>query len=177
MLQASSQLRGPVAGGSGGLHQLTEQLLRLGEAAEDQVHLGETLGQDGPPRVIQGKQGSGSGHEVLRRSLVEAGQRTLGGVPEPLAGSNGQRRSSGTFHCARPLVLDGLLEVVADELVELGRRVRALGLEPVPEPLVQVGAVLAGHALVGGQLDQRVQEPEGPWLTCASSCLRSSSSK
>src|SRR5206468_7461284 len=45
------------------------------------------------------------------------------------------------------------------DLVELLRR-RRIGLQPVCEPFVESGAVLAGHALVGGELDEHVPEAE-----------------
>ena len=72
---------------------------------------------------------------------------------------------------ARPAVVDGaellvvavrLLEVVAEDLLELGRPASpATSLEPVGEALVQLGPQLLRRARVGGVADEDVAEAEG----------------
>ena len=54
----------------------------------------------------------------------------------------------------------GLLEVVAQDLLELGEAVGRPALQPAGEPLVHLGASLLGGAGVGGVADQDVAEPE-----------------
>ena len=49
-----------------------------------------------------------------------------------------------------------VLEVVADDRLELDHPLRVAALEPVRDPLVQVGAVLLRERLVGGVADQHV---------------------
>ena len=54
----------------------------------------------------------------------------------------------------------GLLEMPADELLDLCDPLSCLVFQPVREPLVELGAVLVGEAGVGGQLDEDVAESE-----------------
>jgi len=54
----------------------------------------------------------------------------------------------------------GLLEVPADELLELCDPLCCLAFQPVREPLVELGAVLVGEAAVRDQLDEDVAEAE-----------------
>ena len=54
----------------------------------------------------------------------------------------------------------GLLEMVPDELIDLGEFGTAL-FEPVGKPLVQLGPCLLRQRVVGCVADQQVAEPEG----------------
>ena len=55
---------------------------------------------------------------------------------------------------------DGALEVVAEQLIG-DRDRRPVPAQPVREALVQLGAQLLGHAVVGAVADQLVAEAEG----------------
>ena len=57
------------------------------------------------------------------------------------------------------LVVERLLEVVADDLVQLDQVARRAA-QPVGEPLVQVGPGCLGQGVVGGVADQQVAEAE-----------------
>ena len=50
--------------------------------------------------------------------------------------------------------------MVAEDLLVFGDPVGGGAREPLGEPLVQVGALLLRHRLVGGVTDQQVAEPE-----------------
>src|SRR4029453_4485808 len=62
---------------------------------------------------------------------------------------------------ACPSVGHGLLEVVAEHLLDLWCRAGRRAVEPVREPLVQPGPIRAGDALIRRHPDQGVTEPEG----------------
>jgi hypothetical protein len=54
----------------------------------------------------------------------------------------------------------GLLEVIAEDLLVLARHLSCGRLDPVREPLVQLGPQPLGDAVVGRVTDQDVGEPE-----------------
>ena len=73
-------------------------------------------------------------------------------------------RSSGKLDVARPQLLsqdERLLEVVADELVELERRFVRRALEPLRVALVELGSQLLRHRRVRSLADEEVTEPIG----------------
>ena len=131
--------------------------------AERQARLGEALGDDGSPRVIRGEHRPGARQQMLCGGRVGPAQCALARVRQAIPGAHGERPD---FQSDRAALLDGLLQVISGDLVELGRRIGRLGLQPVGEPLVQSRAVLAGHALVRGLPDQPVTEPKAAIAAC-----------
>ena len=88
--------------------------------------------------------------------LVAPPERAAAGGREPLAGAFGQGRV-GLSELL--LVAGGLLEVVAEDLVQLDQLVSAL-LQPGGEALVQLGPGRFRERVVGGVADQQVAEAE-----------------
>ena len=88
--------------------------------------------------------------------VVAPPERAAAGGREPLAGAFGQGRV-GLSELL--LVAGGLLEVVAEDLVQLDQLLSAL-LEPVGEALVQLRPGRLRERVVGGVADQQVAEAE-----------------
>ena len=88
---------------------------------------------------------------------VAAPERAAAGDREPLTGALSQGRV-GLSELL--LVAGGLLEVVAEDLVELDQVGGAL-LQPVGEALVEVGTDCLRQRVVSGVADQQVAEAEG----------------
>jgi hypothetical protein len=121
-------------------------------------------------RLAQLEEGSRADGSV--RDLGGAGQEPLGdGEVPPFARSF--RRGDQAGGRRPPQVLHGLvgrtelgpvpirlLEVVAEDLLVFGQALAGRPLEPLREPLVEVGALLLGHRAVRGVADQEVAEAE-----------------
>ena len=90
-------------------------------------------------------------------ALVAAPERAPAGGREALAGALGAARRVGLPELG--LVAGGLLEVVAEDLVQLDQ-LGAVLLEPVGEALVQLGPGRLRQRVVGGVADQQVAEAE-----------------
>ena len=88
--------------------------------------------------------------------LVAAPERAAAGDGEPLASAVGQDRV-GLSQLL--LVAGGLLEVVAEDLVQLDQLLSAL-LQPAGEALVQLRPGRLRERVVGGVTDQQVAEAE-----------------
>ena len=88
--------------------------------------------------------------------FVAAPERTAAGGREPLASAF---RESRVGLSELLLVAGGLLEVVAEDLVQLGQLVSAL-CQPAGEALVQLRPRRLGESVVGGIADQEVAEAE-----------------
>ena len=90
------------------------------------------------------------------RKRVAPPPRASAGGSETLSGAHG-KRSIGLTELL--LVLDGLLKVVADDLVQLDE-VRRTPIEPLREPFVEFGTRRLRERLVSGVADQEVPETE-----------------
>ena len=149
-----------VRGGSQPL-RLVEHAPGLGQpAAFDQrgAQLGE---QRDPPRIVGGKQPGNPLEQADRRGQVAADKRPPSRRLEPLGRPGGERGGARVARSERDAVLEGLLEVVADDLLELAQPVRGRQLEPGGEALVQVGARVLRQRAIGGVADQDVTEAVG----------------
>ena len=101
----------------------------------------------------------------LERSLQEREGCTAVAAPESASAGRGQalRRplgEGGVGLAELRLVPGRLLEVVAEDLVQLDQALAVL-LQPVREPLVQLGAGRLGKRVVSGVADQQVAEAKG----------------
>ncbi len=149
-----------VRGGSQPL-RLVEHAPGLGQpAAFDQrgAELGE---QRGPPRIVGGEQPGNPLEQADRRGQVAADERPPSRRLEPLGRPGGERGGARVARSERDAVPEGLLEVVADDLLELAQPVLGRQLEPGGEALVQVGARVLRQRAIGGVADQDMTEAVG----------------
>ena len=102
-------------------------------------------------------------HRPAQPGLDEAGVpahgRPLAGGGVALPGPGGQLAGVVAGRVELAGVAERLVEVVADELVELAAPVLGLLLQPVGVALVQLGPPVVGQPLVGHGLDGCVAEP------------------
>ena len=98
------------------------------------------------------------GQEVHGGRDVVAAEGAAARGPEPLHGSPGQAARARVRRPELEAQPDGLLEVVADDLLDLGQPLGGVALHPVGEPLVEERAGLLRHRLVGDVADQSVPE-------------------
>src|SRR5690349_15117322 len=94
--------------------------------------------------------GRGSLEQVRRRRDVATRERTVAGAPEVLRRSKSELRDVPVTAPELRVVVKGLLEVVAGNLLELRRSLAGVLLEPAGETLVQRGANALGKCVVGG---------------------------
>ena len=149
-----------LSAGSGRSHGLVERGERHGWVEAAQAR---------PPDVVQG---AGSIRMTLGEEVGRVPEQGRGGpVVAPIRRSAGARRivpGSPEPQFAPGLVQRselreepvGLFQVVGEDLLELLDASLPDALEPVGEPLVQLGTERLGRGLVGGIADQLVAEPE-----------------
>ena len=110
---------------------------------------------------VAGREGHRPLEERHGRGPVAAPQRAVAGGLQPLRAARGERLGL----LAAPPELDQeavrLLEVVAEDLLELVHALAGRSLEPVREALVELGARLLRQRAVGGVPEQDVAELEG----------------
>ena len=111
-----------------------------------------------PFRVIRRKECRGAPEEVRRRRHVAAGERAPPGRGEAPRAVLADRASVVVERAELREVRPGLLEVVAEDLLELGAAVAVDLVGPGDEPLVEVGAAALEDAVVGGVADHDVLE-------------------
>jgi hypothetical protein len=92
---------------------------------------------------------------VLRRHEVLARERPAPGVGQ--APSRPVRELLGDVEPELAAVADGLLEVVAEDFVELDQLAAVL-FDPAGEPFVELGAGRLREGVVGGVADEKVAE-------------------
>ena len=95
-------------------------------------------------------------HQRGGGALVAAPERPAAGGGEPLSRPLGE---AVVRLPQLPPIAGGLLQVVAEHLVQLQER-RSVAFQPVGEALVQLGPKLLGHRPVDGVADEDVHEPE-----------------
>ncbi len=101
----------------------------------------------------------GTGDQARCRSGVAAANDcSASRRREPLPGAGRELHAARAQRAELLAVAMRLLEVVTDDLVELGRALAGAVLEPACEALVQVGPRLFRDAEVGGVADQDVPE-------------------
>ena len=97
--------------------------------------------------------------EVLRRPEVAAIPRPLAGRRQPVGRAPGHRPRVIVLGTELQTERVRLLQVIADELVEVGQP--GVGVEPLGEPLVELRPRLLRQHLIGGVAEQDVMEAEG----------------
>ena len=112
-----------------------------------------------PLRMIRWKQGCGAAEQVRRRRDVTASERAASGRREAASAVLADRAPAVVERAELREVAARLLEVVAEDLLELGATVAVHLVRPRDEPLVQVGAGALEDRVVGGVADHDVLEP------------------
>ena len=146
-----------VAAGARNGRGLRSELGSLGEV----TRLGEEVRADSlclAPRGRLGrKQLDHTAEEPLGSSRVAAITRSLGATGEPFGRPSGELRGDVVERPELGPVAVGLLEVVADDLVQLDQ-VGAVLLEPEGKSLVELGSNGLRQSLVGRVADQEMAE-------------------
>ncbi len=99
--------------------------------------------------------------EVARPFQFVAQRYALGRQVEGTGGVVGQPSGALVHGAQLAAVSEGLLQVVAQDLLVLAHPVTRGDGQPSREPLVQVRSLFLRHGLVGGVADQEVPEAEG----------------
>ena len=142
-----------------GLDRLREHRLGPAEVAARALHDAGVRHEPDALRVVGREQVHGARDEVQRGRSVAAGRRRVGPAsPSRSAARRGKRPSRRVEGSELGAVAVRLLEVVAEELVELEHAVAGALLEPGGVALVEVGPRLLRDRLVGGVADERVAE-------------------
>ena len=129
-------------------------MLGFGHQAELHLRLGEV-----EENVRHGLQADRATEQARRGESVAARERPTAGTHEPGRGSFGKHGLRFTGRRELGPVSVGTLQVVADDLVEVGSACGAI-LDPVGVTLVQIGARPFGHRFVRRVANEDVAEAE-----------------
>ena len=138
--------------------QLVDQLAEPFRVTAEQPGVDEV--RDETPTMRAGrKQSDGTTEQVPRGVMILPLERRLAGGTKPLGRPQREILRARVGRVELSEVASGLLEVVADDLVQL-QQLAVCG-EPIGEALVQLGANGLGQRLVGGIPDQQMPETVG----------------
>ena len=139
------------------------QSLEVARLHQRERQMGEEFRSDG---ILFGHQRDRAGEEAHRRRHVLANERTATGGPETLRGGSPHGRDAVADRPELRKRSVRRLEVIADDLLDLGRPFLLAALDPPREALVQLRPPGFRDLLVRGVADEDVREAEGVLLDC-----------
>ena len=152
------------------LQRLLVDLSRLRVVGGSLQRLADRGQQLQPPARGRGQQRSGALEQADRRGVLARAHRPPARGGKVIRGALRERERALVDLAQVGAVAVGALEVVAEDRLDLDHAVGVALLQPVGEPLVQLGAVLFGDRLVGRVAHEDVAEGEaglaleGGWL-------------
>ena len=140
--------------------RLVERRPSLGQAAAFDQRGAQLDEQRDPPRIVGGEQPGNPLEQADRRGQVAADERPPSCRLEPVGRSGGEKGGARVERSDRGTVLEGLFQVVADDLLEFAEPVPGRSLEPGGVALVQIGPRVLRQRAIGGVADQAMAEAE-----------------
>ena len=157
-LEPSVPFSRSVSEASGPPNRLDEHLALARDRAERAERVREEVEQLDGCRVVRGQQLQGPGDERVRCAEVGALERTPAGRSQSRRGPLSQFLNAGFIVPEFDAIVNGVRQVVADDLFEFGDPCPRLAFEPARQALVELGPQCLRNAPIGGVVDERMLE-------------------